>query len=130
VTLPTLTSREREVIQLMAEGKPGWGGDTLARQKLSCHLFGMFCSAAVGLRRTPASAQRRRVYRRCHRGSLNLNVAIHPHAPLFSSTLRYGRRSSLYASEHNGIGRSGFQVLILKIVQRRCFSARFGHGSY
>jgi hypothetical protein len=43
----------------MAEGKPGWGGDTLARQKLSCHLFGMFCSAAVGLRRTPASAQRK-----------------------------------------------------------------------
>lgn len=46
---------------------------------------------------------------RCHRGSLDLNVAIHPHAPLFSSTLRYGRRSSLYASELNGMVAPGFE---------------------
>jgi hypothetical protein len=55
---------------------------------------------------------------------MNLNVAIHPHAPLFSSTLRYGRPSSLYASEHSRISRSGFQVLILKIVATPVFQCK------
>src|ERR1035438_366829 len=108
----------------------GCGGDPVARQKFSCHLLNMLLFGSRGAASYPrTTAKRRRAYRKFHRESVNLNIAVHPNSPLLPFELRYGHRSSLHASEYNRIGGPGFQVLILKIVQCWCLGARVWNRS-